>query len=63
VKNYSLDGRKDDLDGVMGRTEAEEAVRVLEKGGRGDRDVSAVFLLVFSFLFADHCHLDPTTAD
>ena len=51
MKNYSLDGRKDDLDGVMGRTETEEAVRVLEKGGRGDRDVSAVFLLVFGVSF------------
>ena len=69
----TLDGRKDDLDGVVGRAEAliskeefEEAVRVLQKAfegsGRGDRDVSTMFLLL-GFLFSDHYYLDSTAAN
>jgi len=70
----TLDGRKDDLDGLVGRAEVliskeefEEAVRVLEKAfessGRSDRDVSTMFFLLFEFPFADHYYLDPTAAN
>ncbi len=57
----TLDGRKEDVDGLVGRAEAliakqefGEAVRVLEKAfeisGRGDRDVR---ISIFLFLHAD----------
>lgn len=53
----TLDGRKEDVDGLVGRAEVliakeefEEAVRVLEKAfeisGRGDRDVRIIVLLL-----------------
>ncbi len=68
----TLNGRKDDLDGLVGKAEAliskeefEEAVRVLEKAfessGRSDRDVSIVFFLVLDIPCADRYCLDSTT--
>ena len=68
----TLDGRKEDTDGLVGRAEAliakqefGEAVRVLEKAfeisGRGDRDVRIFIFLIGGYVGTNHLFADPAT--